>query len=106
MNIVALAQGYVLKTKLNQADDIESVCNMVFSQGVVKTHSQAIGKFEQALDSLPNNKQVLMHLADLYISKKDIKKANSLYLQSLEIDQHVNKCDFLLFNCSGLCSVA
>jgi Tfp pilus assembly protein PilF len=47
--------------------------------------NMAIAKFEEALDSMPNNKNILAHLADLY-HKVDKKKANQYYLQAITAD--------------------
>jgi tetratricopeptide (TPR) repeat protein len=50
---------------------------------------QAINKFEEALQSMPENKIVLVHLADLFKSKGDFKAANKYYLNSLAVDNTV-----------------
>ena len=75
MNVVALAQGYVLKTKL-----------MAKKPNFLSTCERAIAKFEDALQTMPDNKQVLVHLADLYNTKKDFQTANDYYQAALAVD--------------------
>ena len=38
---------------------------------------------------MPENKTVLVHLADLYKSKGDMRMANNYYLHALEVDSKV-----------------
>jgi hypothetical protein len=75
INIVALAQGYVLKTKLaSKPHDYEFIID------------SAIARLQEALQSMPDNKLVLVNLADLCKNKGDHKQANQFYLAALDRD--------------------
>lgn len=76
INIVALAQGYVLKTKVlsNPSEHNERIRDM------------AIQKFEEAIISMPNNSVVLSHLGDLYKNKGDHSRAADYYLQAMRVN--------------------
>lgn len=75
INIVALAQGYVLKTRLSSKPENSS--HIIDS---------AIAKLHEALQSMPENKLVLCNLADLFKTKGESREANRYYIEALESD--------------------
>jgi len=77
INIVALAQGYILK------HTARSKSNSAHSSRLCKL---ALEKFQQALEDNPNDKRVLCELADTCTILHDVKNADLYYKRAIDID--------------------
>ena len=77
LNIVALAQGYVLKMSARAKPGTENsirLCKLAFE------------KFKLALQDNPNDKRVLCELADVCTILRDMEKADEYYQRAIRVD--------------------